>query len=560
VLVDAAAGDAEGLGRCLAQALAARPAEGAPITGVLSLLAVGSGGGSVCPTGWSAPGTVGDLVEALDASAVRAPLWVATRNAVSISGFAEPDDLTLSQSALWGLGQVMAEESPASWGGLVDLPDVLDSGARRRLGAVLADGRENQVVVRGSATFSRRLVRSRPARQDGMWSPGSGTVLVSGATTVLGRHAVDWLVAHGADRLLLTVPSGTSPEAVAELEGGLTASGAQVRVVRCDPADRDALANVLESVDPGHPLSAVVHAEAVESALGSGALAGGPVDEAAEAAVQGVVHLDELTRGLDLAAFVLFSPVAGALGVPGLGRQASFQVFCDAVAHARRARGHAALSISWGPVAGRPPVRTGADEAQDDTAAETEVDDGPEDGPERFGLRGLLPEFAMEALGHAAGFGDGSLVVADVDWSRVGAGTMADRRFQLFTEVVGTDGPATPSAGLAGALQQRLAAASADERLEIIVDLVRSNAAAVLGLASADDVTADGNLLDLGFSSFTALELSNRLSVTGVEMTPVAVYDMATPMEIARHLLSTVAGGTGPGNDTAGVAAVATAP
>src|SRR6185369_11585648 len=93
--------------------------------------------------------------------------------------------------------------------------------------------------------------------------------------------------------------------------------GAHVTLVACDMADRDALKQLIASVPPAHPLTAVIHTAGV---LDDGVLRSlNPerVDRVLRPKVEGSLHLDELTRELDLAAFVLFSSLAGVLGSSG---------------------------------------------------------------------------------------------------------------------------------------------------------------------------------------------------------------------------------------------------
>ena len=116
-----------------------------------------------------------------------------------------------------------------------------------------------------------------------------------------------------------------------------------------------------------------------------------------------------------------------------------------------------------------------------------------------------------------------------------------------------TDSVADRSAA-AEALRGRLAAADADGRLDLLVELVRVHAAAVLGHESIAEVPAEASLVDLGFSSFTALELRGLLSAdTGLDISAMAVFDHPTPLGLARHLYTGLSAGAGTGSAAAPV-------
>jgi thioesterase domain-containing protein/acyl carrier protein len=93
------------------------------------------------------------------------------------------------------------------------------------------------------------------------------------------------------------------------------------------------------------------------------------------------------------------------------------------------------------------------------------------------------------------------------------------------------------SDGAQNSLAQRLAAAPESEWQSIVLDLVQSQVASVLGHSSTDAVDPDREFREMGFDSLAAVEFGNRLTeATGLRIEANVAFDNPTPRALATHL------------------------
>ena len=253
----------------------------------------------------------------------------------------------LSRAPLWGLVRSARAEHPDRRLQLVDVDAPPAEAAL--LGQLLSTQAEPELALRHGSVLAPRLARAGAGAGEPRRLDAGGTVLITGGAGELGRELARHLVdRHGVRHLLLTSRRGLATPGAPELVAELQALGAEtVQVVSCDVSDRDAVRSVLSGIAADRPLTGVFHLAATLDDGIVPALTGERLERVLRPKVDGAWHLHELTADQDLAAFVLFSSVAG-LGGAGQANYAAANVFLDALAAERRHRGLAGQSLMWG--------------------------------------------------------------------------------------------------------------------------------------------------------------------------------------------------------------------
>ncbi|MFD7409814.1 SDR family NAD(P)-dependent oxidoreductase [Streptomyces sp. NPDC059866] len=446
-----------------------------------------------------------------------ARLAVVTRGALA----EHPDPVT---AAVWGLLRSAQAEHP----GRLLLVDV-DEWSTDALDTALASG-EPQVAVRAGQALAPRLARSAPDTPNvpdtAVPRPldPDGTVLVTGASGTLGQLVLRRLVSdHGVRHVLLLSRSG------AEAPADVTADGVRVESVACDVADREQLARALARVPAEHPLTAVVHTAGV---LDDGVLESMTperLDSVLRPKADAVRHLHELTADADLAAFVVFSSAAGVLGSPGQANYAAANAYLDAFAAHRHAAGLPAVSLAWGMWTQTSTMTAGLGTADRSRIART-------------GLLPISTEEGLAAFDRALTGARPVVVPVRVDTAALRPDTappllrdLVPARNRRTTADARTTAAAQRSEET---LESRLQALPAEQRRELLLDLVLTDVALVLGHGDPRHLSADQAFRDLGFDSLTAVELRNRINQrTGLKLTATAVFDHPSPHALVDHLL-----------------------
>jgi acyl transferase domain-containing protein len=447
---------------------------------------------------------------ASEATPGRPKLWIVTTNAQSIS----PSDAVSApqQAVLWGIGRTLRLEHPELWGGLIDLPTMAsdvassppDTLTNVLVKHILAQDREDEAAIRRAQRWVPRLQQlalplpppspeTSPVHKD-------ATYLITGGTGGLGQQLTRWLVEQGARHLVLLSRRGHYPELETVL-APLREQGTTVWIEAVDMADTDALAALLKRIQQQlPPLKGVFHAAGV---LADGFLTNQTPEQfqrVMPAKLQGAWQLHQLTQGLELDWFVLFSSIASVLGSPGQGNYSAANAGLDALAYYRQQQGLPALSISWGPW-----QEAGMAVNHQPTA-------------DSWAQRGMAPlsvedglQWISTLLSQAPSLSQPHVGVACIDWPRLQRylpsippvmAELATHQGQPQQNTISPDGS---EQFVANRLLQRLLTLPEADRVSELLTYFQTQVAQVMGIQ--DQVPLDRPLLDLGIDSLMTMDL-----------------------------------------------------
>ncbi|WP_175843645.1 type I polyketide synthase [Burkholderia contaminans] len=494
------------------------PAADRPLKGVIHLWSLDLAPSDIAARR-RASASVLHLVRALASrapSARQARLWLVTSGAMNVL---DGESIAVAQAPLWGLGRAIAVEHAALWGGLVDL-DPAQPSAADIMQAVQAGGREDMIAFRRDQRYVARIARDnreyvshRPIRFH-----GDATYLVTGGLGGLGLRLASWLADNGAGKIVL-LGRGEPSAAAGKILRTLDA-----RFIRADLSRREDVEQALgEIAHSMPPLKGIFH---LAGALDDALLTRQDDDffhRAGSGKADGAWYLHELTAGLPLDHFVLFSSMAALITMPGQGNYAAANSFLDALAQHRRAQGKPGLSVNWGPWA-------------EIGHAATDYGRRAHEQLGALGVGTLPPELAIATLERLMASGVAQSGVAQIDWPTLFRVDAPAAGSALFSELAQ---PAAQPAQQETALLRQLHACAPRERVERITDTLAAMLAETLRLSGPDAIAPEQSLLDLGLDSLVALELTDRLTkVFGRPFRATLFFSYPNLQTLAQYVLN----------------------
>ncbi len=359
-----------------------------------------------------------------------------------------------------------------------------------------------------------------PVPSEWLFSPDA-TYLVTGALGAIGRKLIDWMVKNGARHVefLIRRPLRGDEQTLVE---GWRRQQIQVNCHVVDATDLDAVCDLVAKI--GHsskPLRGVFH---LAGELRDCAAVESPwQDYEAVLNSKSLIawNLHQALRENDLQYFVLFSSIAALLGSPGQSNYSAANAFLDGLALLRQHEGLPALSIQWGPWAGK-------------GMAEKFLSRGIQ-----LGLGALEANNAWIILEDLLRSGAVHASVAEIDAQKL-IRTMGPQFSSSLLKSMQLQNDVPNHKGLVTTFDQwaaRIRNASKATRQEVIVEFLSTTARDILGLPSTTRLDIRQPLRELGLDSLMAVEMKNVLSaVFQVSMETTVLFDYPTIEALARLL------------------------
>jgi phthiocerol/phenolphthiocerol synthesis type-I polyketide synthase C len=372
-------------------------------------------------------------------------------------------------------------------------------------------------------TFSEREVTLRPARPGKTDFQADAGYLITGGLGGIGLVVAQWMVDNGARYLVLAGRSKPSEQALANI-GEMQARGAVVRTLSVDVSRFEDVKYLLASFGDGFPaLRGVIHAAAVVNDELIARLNPAQLGPVMAPKAVGAWNLHQLTAGMNLDFFVLFSSIASVLPQPGHGSYAAANAFLDALARHRRALGLPGLSVNWGGWSG-----TGLALA---AGASSSIR-----GYASRGIKPMPPSQALEALSCLLGYQTAGALAVPVDWRRVANSCGAEGVPPVLADLIQEGLQAgTPEARSEDPVSQ-IRLAPSEQRRELLETHLRGELSRVLRLAPSR-IERDKRLGAMGLDSLMAVTFVRRLSSSlGIVLPATAAFNYPTVSALAAHV------------------------
>jgi thioester reductase-like protein len=350
--------------------------------------------------------------------------------------------------------------------------------------------------------------------------------LVTGGLGGLGSQLATWMVDLGAKCLVLASRRGVATEEGQQLVRSLEERGVKVVIEKVDLSNEAEVQSLIERIGRDLlPLRGIMHGAVV---LDDGLilhLNEERIERVCGPKMNAAWYLHEATKAIELDFFVCHSSTSSALGNAGQANYAAANAFLDGLAHYRRSMGLPAFTINWGYLG-----ELGVAAANKKLAEKFE----------QQGVRSVPPSEGLPILSKLMAFPIDQMSVMRVDWVRLRQIAPMMTQSPRFAQMMLASSSGDESKSQSGsAIRNLILATDPENRIEVMLEIVREKVARVLGTRS-EKIVVDRSLMDMGLDSLMGFELRNwiegelRINVPVVELMQGPTVQKLTTLILAQ--------------------------
>ena len=349
------------------------------------------------------------------------------------------------------------------------------------------------------------------------------TYLVTGGLGGFGLRSAQWLASKGARHLVLISRSGPTDAQARSAIAALEAQGVQVLAQACDVTSLQALTALFDQIDATMPpLRGLIHAAVVIDDALVRNITPEQLARVYAPKILGARHLHDLTSGLPLDFFVLYSSATTVFGNPGQGAYVAANAYLESLAEARRSAGLPALCVRWGAI--------------DDVGFLARNEKIKEALQSRMGGKTILSADALNILEELMVSNRSDLGVLELDWSTLSRflPSVAEPKFAEVAALgQGTQADAVNNNDILHLIDEL----SPEALTTAFIDLIKVEIAEILRLAP-DKIDSNRSVYDMGLDSLMGVELvlaiENRF---GIKLSVMALSENPTIDKLAEKII-----------------------